>query len=158
MKRSYLVVMAICLILLLVLSGCCPNNGKAATVKTSQTCTASPRTVKAAFEGGEAIVAFNDNPMTAELLGRTPISLQFHDQGGVMKVTTFSRDLFKAETATGMTPTIGDVALNVQTGEVIVYCRDAAFSPNLVLIGHVVSGLDKLFATTGSFEVYLIGS
>lgn len=160
MKRTYFLAVTLFMIMALLLSGCSAG-GKTGINGTSTACSGNcsevaPYVVKAAFEGGEATLELKHDPLVTEMLSRIPISVPFQDRNGIMKVAVFSPSLVTGRAADGLTPAIGDIALNVKTGEVIVYCRDGAYSPDLVLMGHVTSGLDKIFAKTGSFEVYVV--
>lgn len=162
MKRIYLLSIAVCISLLFILSGCSSGNRSASTCgQTPKANTVvnenhAPKTVRAGFEGGEALIQLSDNELTKELDDSLPMVLQLQDRSSVMKVATFSPEEFKGREAPGMKPEIGDIALNIRTGEAIVFCRDSQYSPDLVPVGRIISGLDKLFAMQGTFQVYVV--
>ena len=144
-------------------SGCTDTAQSACQAGTSTACrqaaaheAAPAPIVKAAFEGGEAQIEFTDEAVATEFIRRTPVSLQFQDQQGVRKVCQFPAEWFSGRQASGLTPSIGDIALNVRTGEVTVFSRDSAYAADLLLLGHVITGLDKLFNLHGTFEVYVM--
>jgi hypothetical protein len=111
--------------------------------------------VKAAFQGGEAVIELNDDALVEGLVASMPITLQFHDRGDGTKVGYFSADLFKGKQVEGIKPEAGDIVVNVRTGEAVVYCREGEFSPDLLFMGRVVSGIQDLETAQGDFEIYL---
>ncbi len=114
--------------------------------------------IKAAFEGGEALIGVYDDSRGDILMAGLPAAVQCHDKAGQIKSIAFSPDLFEGRQTEGMTPEAGDIAVNLHTGEVLVFCQDSTYSPDLLPLGHVLTDLQPLKAMTGSFDVYLLKS
>jgi hypothetical protein len=83
--------------------------------------------VKAAFQGGEAVIELNDDALVEGLVASMPITLQFHDRGDGTKVGYFSADLFKGKQVEGIKPEAGDIVVNVRTGKLSCIAGKGSF-------------------------------
>lgn len=105
------------------------------------------------FEGGEAVIALEDNTATRELLTMLPATLVFEDFAGSEKISYLDRTLSTADKPDSYDPQVGDVALYIPWGNLAVFYGDAGSSSDLAPMGRVVSGLEALSAMAGKFEV-----
>ena len=55
----------------------------------------------------------------------------------------------------GMKPDIGDIAFDVNTQSLVIFCQKEEPAPNLIPVGHVTGGMNYLLQTQGDFEAIL---
>lgn len=105
------------------------------------------------FDGGEAVIALEDNATTRDFLNMLPATLTFEDYAGSEKISYLDRALSTADKPDNYDPQIGDVTLYAPWGNLAVFYGDAGSSSGLVPMGRVVSGLELLSAMAGEFKV-----
>lgn len=113
-----------------------------------------PTKARISFAQGHAVLEFYDTPMTWEFTERQPIVLQLERQGdhivlpGIPPINTAAPD------QQGMAPEMGDIALNKQSLEVVIFCKKEAWSNDWIPLGRVIGGMKYLLQTKGTFQVY----
>ena len=107
------------------------------------------------FQGGEAVVALENNATTQDFLTMLPTTLSFEDYASTEKISYLERDLSTVDIPTSYDPQIGDVTLYAPWGNLAIFYGDTGSSPGLVPMGRVVSGLELLSAMDGEFQVYV---
>ena len=50
---------------------------------------------------------------------------------------------------------MGDIAFDVNTQSLVIFCQKEEPAPNLIPVGHVTGGMNYLLQTQGDFEGYL---
>ena len=109
--------------------------------------------IRLAFDGGEAVIALDDNAAARDFLSMLPAQLSFEDYGGREKISYLPRKLSTDGAPDSYDPQEGDVTLYAPWGNLAIFYRDAGSSPGLVPMGRVESGLDLLSGMEGSFQV-----
>jgi hypothetical protein len=109
--------------------------------------------VKLSFDGGEAMVALNDNATSRDLVSMLPLTLSFSDYNNVEKVAYPPRELSTAGAPFGLTPSAGDFAFYAPWGNLVAYYRDFEHSNDLVHLGRLTSGIEQLSKKDGEFSV-----
>lgn len=112
--------------------------------------------VRLTFDGGEAVVAFEDNTTARDFLSMLPTTLTFEDYAGSEKISYLPRTLSTADAPNQYDPQIGDVTLYAPWGNLAIFYGDAGSSSELVPLGHVETGLEQLIAMDGTFTVSII--
>ena len=102
-----------------------------------------PTKARISFAQGHAVLEFYDTPMTWEFTERQPIVLP-----GIPPINTAAPD------QQGMAPEMGDIALNKQSLEVVIFCKKEAWSNDWIPLGRVIGGMKYLLQTKGTFQVY----
>ena len=105
------------------------------------------------FEGGEAVVALENNATTRDFLTMLPTTLTFEDYAGSEKISYLTQDLSTADAPANYDPQVGDVTLYEPWGNLAIFYGDAGSSSGLVPMGRVISGLELLSGMDGEFEV-----
>ena len=105
------------------------------------------------FEGGEAVIALEDNATTRDFLTMLPATLTFEDYAGSEKISYLTQDLSTEGAPASYDPQAGDVALYVPWGNLAIFYGDAGSSSDLVPMGRVTSGLEFLSGMEGEFQV-----
>ncbi len=105
------------------------------------------------FDGGEAIIALEDNATTRDFLTMLPATLTFEDYAGAEKISYLPQDLSTADAPASYDPQVGDVTLYEPWGNLAIFYGDAGSSSGLVPMGRVISGLELLSEMNGEFEV-----
>ena len=111
--------------------------------------------VRMTFEGGEALMVLRDTPAGRDLRSLLPLTLDFEDYGGTEKISYPPRALSTTGTPGGCTPSAGDVTLYAPWGNLAIFYRDFRYSPGLLPLGRVQSGMDKLTGMKGPFKARL---
>lgn len=107
------------------------------------------------FEGGYAVLGLYDTPAALEFSERQPLVVPLQRQGNRIVLPGLPPVVVPHEDATGMKPDIGDIAFDVNTRSLVIFCQKEEATPNLIPVGHVVGGMNYLLQTQGNFEGYL---
>ena len=105
------------------------------------------------FEGGEAVIALEDNATTRDFLTMLPATFTFEDYAGSEKISYLTRELATEDAPASYDPQVGDVTLYAPWGNLAIFYGDAGSSSGLVPMGRVISGLELLSGMDGEFEV-----
>lgn len=111
--------------------------------------------VRLKFEGHEAVVELNDNPATRDLVSMLPLTVKFSDDNAFEKIAFLPRKLSTGSAPFGLKPSVGDFALYVPWGNLVVYYRSFQSSGDLVHLGRFTSGIEQLAAMEGEFDLHL---
>lgn len=114
---------------------------------------ASPVKVRLLFAAGEAVVEMNDSPSARSFTAQMPVTLKFQDYNRTEKIAYPPERLSCAGAPAGFTPSAGDLALYAPWGNLALFYKSFGYSPGLILLGRVVSGLEKIAAMQGDFTV-----
>lgn len=112
-----------------------------------------PQKIRMTFDGGEAIAELYDNPTSRDLVSMLPLTLSFKDFNGTEKIAYPPRKLSTEKAPDGIDPSEGDLTLYAPWGNLAIFYHDFRYSPGLVSIGHITSGLEKLAKMNGDFSV-----
>ena len=120
---------------------------------TSSDASASAAKIKLTFGENEVVVALEDNATTRDFLSMLPATLTFQDYAGSEKISYLSRSLSTEGAPSTYDPNVGDLILYAPWGNRAIFYRDAGRSSGSVPMGSVESGLERLAAMSGDFEV-----
>ncbi len=113
--------------------------------------TFAPATIRIHFNDQELIAELYDNPTAEDLASLLPLTLTFRDYSGTEKISYPPRDLNTTDVPAGHDPAAGDITLYAPWENIAIFYRDFSYSPGLVPIGHITSGLEHLSAVDGEF-------
>lgn len=155
--------MAIVLTAAFVLGGCssvCQGNNAAASQVRPLSPTGQPyaRQADIAFEGGEAVIGLYDDEVSREFSERQPLTLSLQRLPDRIILPAAADAWFERTDGRTITPSIGDVVMNMDTREIAVYCQDGAPVNRGILLGHIVSGIEALSRKDGQFEIFAMKS
>ena len=94
-----------------------------------------------------------ENQSTRDLLAQLPLTLTFSDYNGTEKIIYLPEALSTADAPEGSDPGIGDITYYAPWGNLAIFYQDFGYSPGLVKLGTVDSGVDVLAAQSGDFTV-----
>lgn len=104
--------------------------------------------------GGETLSAIlEDNPTSRDFARMLPVTLTMKDYNGTEKIGDPPRTLSTKEAADGFDPSIGDITLYAPWGNLAIFYRDFPWSSGLIPLGRITSGVEKLAALRGNFEM-----
>jgi hypothetical protein len=146
-----------------ILSGCACIPGQSETPKSSSAIRHEEKAdrdfieqTKVTFDGGEAVVGLYDDLATREFMQWQPIVFTMQHDPGMIVMTGFPDEVFKRDVENGLTPRNGDIALDLKKKRVVIFLQDEPHSGDLIAIGRVVSGIEDLSTSQGSFQAYLM--
>lgn len=103
---------------------------------------------------GEALPAtLEDNPTSRDFASLFPLTVTMRDYNSTEKIGDPPRRLSTEGAPDGFDPSAGDIALYAPWGNLVLYYRDFVWSRGAILLGRITSGVDKLAAMSGSFDV-----
>lgn len=104
--------------------------------------------------GEETLFAIlEDNPTSRDFARMLPVTLTMKDYNGTEKIGDPPHALSTEEAADGFDPSIGDITLYAPWGNLAIFYRDFPWSRGLIPLGRITSGVEKLAALRGNFEV-----
>lgn len=104
--------------------------------------------------GGETMSAvLEDNPASRDFMRMLPVTLRMKDYNGTEKIGDPPRKLSTQGAPDGYDPSPGDMALYAPWGNIAIFYRDFPWSRGLIPLGRITSGMEKLAAMHGDFEV-----
>lgn len=103
---------------------------------------------------GEALPAIlEDNPTSRDLASMLPLTIRMSDYNRTEKTGKLPRALSTEGAPDGFDPSVGDIALYAPWGTLVLYYRDFVWSRGLIPLGRISSGVDRLAAQSGDFDV-----
>lgn len=81
------------------------------------------------------------------------IARKMKDYNGTEKIGDPPRALFTKGAMDGFDPSIGEITLSAPWGNLAIFYRDFPWSRGLIPLGRITSGVEKLAALRGNFEV-----
>lgn len=101
------------------------------------------------------IVRMHDNPTSRDFLSMLPLKLKFSDYAGTEKISYLPRNLSTESAPNGFDPSKGDFTLYAPWGNLAVFYKDFSYSPGLISLGVIESGIEKMEEMKGDFEVLI---
>lgn len=127
-------------------------------VKTTERTTATqarssnPLQVAVHANGATLLITLDSNETSKDFMRLLPLELMLEDYAGTEKISYLPRKLSTRKAPLGYLPRTGDVAYYAPWGNLALYHKDFDYSPGLIRLGHVQSGLDRL-RTPGPMKV-----
>ncbi len=129
------------------------NDPPSSDAASSDDITEGTAKIRLTFDGGEAILALEDNAATRDLLAQLPLTQEFEDFNSIEKICRLQETLSTDEVEAGVDPAVADVTLYVPWNTLVFYYEDYGYNDDLISIGHVESGMDQLAAMGDRFAV-----
>jgi hypothetical protein len=113
---------------------------------------ASTMRIRLTFDGKSVEATLRDNATARDLLSLLPMTLTLEDHASTEKIGHPPRKLSTAGAPAGADPSVGDIAYYAPWGNLAIYYKDFGYSPGLIGLGRIDSGLDAL-SVPGSVKV-----
>lgn len=113
------------------------------------------RKLKMTVDGQEIPVTLYETPAANALYEMLPLELSFEDFNGIEKISYLSQELPTDGEPDGCDPDVGDLCLYAPWGNLSVFYQDFRYSDDLILLGHVDSGMELLAGQNEDFSVTL---
>lgn len=162
MKRKTILVLLVSVLLTGLVAGCGTeqnktdqNSDKVTLESNTYINKEDPMMIKLSFNGEEILVKTYDNPTSQDFISLLPMSLTFQDYAGTEKVSDLPRSLSTENAPAGFDPNVGDLTLYAPWGNLAIFYQDFGYSNGLISLGKIESGIEKLKAMSGSFDVLI---
>jgi len=86
----------------------------------------------------------DNNPTVRDFIAQLPMTVKLEDYAATEKVTYLSNKLTTEGAPAGITPVVGDIAYYAPWGNIAMYYKDFAYSPGLIKLGEITSGIAQL--------------
>ena len=113
------------------------------------------KSLKMTADGQEVLITLYDTPAAKALYDMCPMELDFKDFNGTEKISYLPQDLPTEGEQGGCTPKTGDICLYAPWGNLAVFYHDFQYSDDLILLGHIDSGIELLTGQDNDFSVTL---
>lgn len=94
-----------------------------------------------------------DNQTASDFASLLPLTLTVTDHAGTEKVSDLPRRLATAEAPPGADPASGDITYYAPWGNLAIFYNDFDYSPGLVKLGRLDSGVQELSGLGNDLEV-----
>ena len=115
----------------------------------------SERKLKLTVDGREIVIELYDTPAANALYEMLPLELSFEDFNNIEKISYLQDALPTEGEPDGCDPDVGDFCLYAPWGNLSVFYQDFRYSDDLILLGHVDSGMELLAGQNEDFSVTL---
>ena len=105
------------------------------------------------FDDTELTATLVDNETTQDLLSLLPLTLALSDYRDTEKMSYLPRQLSTAGAPDGHDPEVGDITYYAPWGNLAIFYDDFGYSPGLVRLGRIDSGIEALAAGGGEVTV-----
>lgn len=161
MKKMFIFITA--LLAVLALAACGSNKTQSAPPTTATTpaaqtneSTNSAQRVRMVINGqDEVLVSIDPTPYGRDFLALLPLELTLKDYNNTEKISNLPRRLITQSAPPGIDPAAGTFAYYAPWGNLAIFYRDYRYSNNLMRLGVIESGLEKVQSQSGDFNVRL---
>jgi hypothetical protein len=94
-----------------------------------------------------------DSETTEDFLSLLPLTLTLSDYRETEKISDLPRRLSTAGAPEGLDPEVGDITYYAPWGNLAIFYRDFDYSPGLVKLGRIDSGIEALAGSGGEVTV-----
>ena len=94
-----------------------------------------------------------DSETTQDFLSLLPLTLTLSDYRETEKISDLPRQLSTAGALDGHDPEVGDITYYAPWGNLAIFYRDFDYSPGLVKLGRIDSGIEALAGSSGEVTV-----
>lgn len=105
------------------------------------------------FNDTELNATLVDSETTREFVSLLPLELTLSDFRETEKISDLPRRLPTAGAPEGHDPEVGDIAYYAPWGNLAIFYRDFDYSPGLVRLGRIDSGIEALAGSGGELTV-----
>jgi|SRR5687768_12469281 len=103
-----------------------------------------PMKIRLTLDGKSITATLNDNATARDFVSLLPLTLPLEDHAATEKIARPPRKLSTAGAPAGADPSVGDLAYYAPWGNLAMYYKDFEYSPGLVLLGRIDSGVEVL--------------
>ncbi|MBU0913741.1 MAG: hypothetical protein KKF22_14500 [Gammaproteobacteria bacterium] len=96
------------------------------------------------LDGAVISATLDDNPTVRDFIARLPLTVELKDYASTEKVGFLPHKLSTQNAPPGSTPVVGDISYYAPWGNLAIYYQDFAYSPGLVRLGRISSGIEHL--------------
>jgi hypothetical protein len=107
------------------------------------------------FNDTELTATLVDNETTQDFLSLLPLTLTLSDYRKTERISDLPRQLSTAGAPDGHDPEVGDITYYAPWGNLAIFYEDFDYSPGLVKLGRIDSGIEALAASSGETTVTL---
>jgi hypothetical protein len=126
-----------------------PERSPAPSPDTASPQQAKPMKLRITVAGTVLSAHVDDNATTRDFVSLLPLTLTLKDHAGTEKVSDLPRRLSTKGSPPGADPSVGDIAYYAPWGNLAIYYRDFEYSPGLIKLGRIDSGIEKLATARG---------
>jgi hypothetical protein len=105
------------------------------------------------FDDTELTATLVDNETTQDLMSLLPLTLALSDYRDTEKISDLPRQLSTAGAPDGHDPEVGDITYYAPWGNLAIFYEDFGYSPGLVRLGRIDSGIEALAGSSGEVTV-----
>ncbi|WP_127024812.1 cyclophilin-like fold protein [Rheinheimera mangrovi] len=96
------------------------------------------------LDGVVISATLDDNPTVRDFIARLPLTLKLKDYASTEKIGFLPDKLTTQGAPSGSTPAVGDISYYAPWANLAIYYKDFAYSAELVKLGRVSSGIERL--------------
>lgn len=101
-----------------------------------------------------AIASVYDNPTSRDFVSLLPLTLTLRDYASTEKISDLPRKLSTHDAPPGSDPSIGDLSYYAPWGNVALFYKESRYSPGLIRIAKLDSGMKALeFSSSSSAQL-----
>jgi hypothetical protein len=105
------------------------------------------------FNDTELTATLVDSETTQDFLSLLPLTLTLSDYRETEKISDLPRRLSSAGAPEGLDPEVGDITYYAPWGNLAIFYRDFDYSPGLVKLGRIDSGIEELADSSGDLVI-----
>jgi hypothetical protein len=105
------------------------------------------------FNDTELPATLVDSETTQDFLSLLPLTLTLSDYRETEKISDLPRRLSTAGAPEGLDPEVGDIAYYAPWGNLAIFYEDFDYSPGLVKLGRIDSGIEALAGSSSEVTV-----
>jgi len=105
------------------------------------------------FNDTELRATLVDSGTTQDFLSLLPLTLMLSDYREIEKISDLPRQLSTAGAPDGHDPQVGDITYFAPWGHLAIFYEDFDYSPGLVKLGGIDSGIEALAGSSGEVTV-----
>jgi hypothetical protein len=94
-----------------------------------------------------------ENETTRDFISHLPLTITLTDYAGTEKISDLPAPLSTSDAPAGADPEIGDITYYAPWGNLAIFYKNFGYSPGLVKLGHINSGIDELSGISNGREV-----
>jgi len=109
--------------------------------------------IKITTDSTELTATMLDNATSRDFISLLPLTVTLKDYAGTEKVSDLPRKLSTQGAPSGSDASIGDITLYAPWGNLAIFYKDFGYASGLIILGRIVSGVDKLSQLNGEVTI-----
>ncbi|MGC6588834.1 cyclophilin-like fold protein [Paenibacillus sp. Dod16] len=111
--------------------------------------------IKLTIEQDQYTATLNNSKAAADFIGLLPMTLTLEDYAGMEKISDLPKRLATDRSPKSKSASIGDITYYAPWGNLAIFFRDFRNSPDLIKLGSIDAGGEKLSSYKGPVEARL---